>query len=84
MKREQVIEAVQEVVASYSGEGTDLNVDSITAVRILIELESRFEIEFSDDGLSLDEFESIERLVGLVMSYLDRTSICPSVTREDT
>lgn len=50
----------------------DLGMDSITFISIVVEIESQFDIEISDDMLLLENFKCVDDIVSIVESALSR------------
>ncbi|SDN48756.1 acyl carrier protein [Fictibacillus solisalsi] len=44
----------------------DLGIDSMTFIRLVVEIEDEFDIEIEDEEIVLQNFESVESIVKLV------------------
>lgn len=52
---------------------TDLRtygLDSLKTMRLLVEIETAFDIEFDDEDLNMEEFSSLDRIVNKIMELL--------------
>ena len=49
----------------------DVGIDSITFISMVVELELHFDIEVSDELLTLDNFKDIEHIVSIVMHEIE-------------
>jgi len=59
----------------YFSENDDLlaiNLNSLIFIRIVIDLEEAFEIEFEDEGLDFEQFLSLEKLVIYINKLLEQ------------
>lgn len=54
---------------------TELNIDSITFIQIIIALESKYEIEIPDEYLLMSEINSVYKLFHVIKSVLDNPNI---------
>ena len=46
----------------------NIGLDSVTFIRIVVEIENRFEFEFPDEKLAITEVETIRKLCSVVAS----------------
>ena len=53
----------------------ELGVDSITFIRIIVELEELFEIEIPDEKLLITEMSTIRKMVEVVAATIDVTKV---------
>ncbi|RAI89564.1 acyl carrier protein [Paenibacillus pabuli] len=50
----------------------ELGLDSLQCIRMIVDLEKKFDIEIEDEGLLLENFKSVDTIVKLVNSILDK------------
>ena len=72
---EQVASILEIVPAAVRSEQTleDLEIDSILFIRIVVQCETVFEIEFEDEMLLMSKFDTIGMLVEYVQSRCEQT-----------
>ena len=70
METEVLVSVLNAIAGEYLQPDGEIAVDSIGAIKILVEIETRLGIEFSDGDLALDEFGSMDRLTELVLSRM--------------
>ena len=58
-------------ISDYTDLVEDLGMDSMTFVSVIIEIESKFNIIFSDDMLQIENFKTIEKIVALVQDICE-------------
>lgn len=70
-KVEKIVKAHLDTEADISGETlSDLGINSIDALELLIELENEFDIEIPDEDLNADLFSSIEYLSNYIFNVI--------------
>lgn len=71
VKVEQIVKAHLETETDISGEAlSDLGINSIDALELLIELENEFDIEIPDEDLNADLFSSIDYLSNYIYNVI--------------
>ncbi|MBU8772046.1 acyl carrier protein [Cytobacillus oceanisediminis] len=69
-----VIECLQNLIGnkelSHDSELLGLGIDSITFIRLVIDLEERFEFEVDDEDIILENFSTLEKVLELVNKYI--------------
>ncbi|PZD96816.1 acyl carrier protein [Paenibacillus sambharensis] len=48
----------------------ELGIDSMTFIRLVVEIEEEFSIEIQDEDIVLDNFSYVENITNLVIRYL--------------
>jgi len=46
----------------------DMNIDSITFIKLIVNIENEFEIEFEDEALLVEKYETIEDMHNYVLT----------------
>jgi len=57
---------------SYDTNLVNLNMDSITFIKLIIAIETEFNVEFNDDALLIEKYETVKDMNDYVLS-LDNT-----------
>jgi acyl carrier protein len=81
MNTEQIIDKLIPVIASIFSNNeiknvtlhtqfSELGIDSVSFIQLIVEMENEFDIEFSDDDLMISEFETIKDLVARIENLL--------------
>lgn len=71
---QRIIECLQEVlgqetIVERGTQLTEIGLDSLRFIRLVVELEEAFGIEISDDDIYLDKFGKVSDIVKLIGSY---------------
>ena len=86
-----VREIVNEVVESKSEniglnleehELTDYNINSITFIMLVVKLESEFDVEFEDNNLLMDKYQSFSDLVDIISLKVNSVELSGVVEHE--
>lgn len=52
----------------------DLGVDSITFIRLVVDLEDKFDFEVDDEDITLDNFATLSKILELLLKYLEKNN----------
>ncbi len=74
----QVIQCLRKVINNVSFEREspllELGIDSMTFIRLVVEIEEQFDIEVAEEDIVLDNFGYIENITKLVSGYMSSES----------
>lgn len=75
---QELVELVSEVLTDYDGEVTlnaslvdTYGVNSVSIIRIIVAAESKFDVEFTDYELSLEEYDTINDIAAVIANKLE-------------
>lgn len=71
--KEKIIKIAEETIGAYLQEDEPLmesGVDSLSLVTLVVSIEERFEIAFSDDDLQPENLRTLSSLISLTEKYL--------------
>lgn len=62
-----------DVVINVNSNFTEIGVDSISFIKIIVDLEQKFGFEFDDEMLSFSAFPTIEAMINYVINKAQRS-----------
>lgn len=74
--KESVIECVKEItyleeISEENNLKNDLGIDSVDTIDLIMSLENKFEIEFNDSDISLENFRYVKTIIDLIEGILN-------------
>lgn len=74
--KEKVIECVKEMtyleeISEENNLKNDLGIDSVDTIDLIMALENKFEIEFNDSDISLENFRYVKNIIDLIEGILN-------------
>lgn len=74
--KESVIECIKEItyleeISEENNLKNDLGIDSVDTIDLIMSLENKFEIEFNDSDISLENFRYVKTIIDLIEGILN-------------